>query len=137
MQVTEQNILEITPHVIGLLEQWNLTPEQIYALLGLEGDVKSRDMRKFRSNSKALPWSKELAERIDHISGIADALQTTFPHNSEMRALWLRQPHRRFAKAKPLAVMLNEGMDGLVKVRIEVDCAWGWSLSGGGSDSQQ
>jgi uncharacterized protein (DUF2384 family) len=129
MQVTEQNISDITPHIIGLLDEWKLTPEQILILLGLDEQVTTRDLRKFRSRSKALPYSDELAERIEHISGITDALQTTFPHNSEMRIMWLRKPHKRFQKARPLALILDEGLDGLIKVRIEVDCAYGWSLS--------
>ncbi len=129
MQVTEQNITRITPHIIGLLDEWKLAPEQILAVLGLEGEVSKRDLRKYRSRSRALPFSSELGERIEHISGITDALQTSFPHNSEMRIRWLRQPHRRFQGERPLAVILNEGLDGLVRVRIEVDCAYGWSLS--------
>ncbi len=135
MPVTEQNILEITPRIIALLEGWSLSPEQISTLLGLSEPLKSRQLRKFRSGSAALPFSGELAERIEHINGITEALQTTFPRNAEMRTLWLRQPHRRFQQARPLAIMLDEGLEGLIRVRIEVDCAWGWSLSEPGSHS--
>ena len=129
MNVTEQNILELTPHIIGLLDSWQLPPEQIAVLLGLEGQLSSRDFRKFRSKSAALPFSEDLAERVEHITGIIEALTTAYPHSREMRVLWLRRPLGRFDKAMPLAVMLNEGIDGLVRVRIEVDCAYGWSLS--------
>ena len=129
MDLTEQNISEITPHIIGLLDEWKLTPEQIFRLLGLEGQLSSRDLRKFRTKSAALPYSTDLAERIEHIVGIVDALQTTYPRNAEMRTMWLYQPHRRFDKIKPMAIMLEEGLDGLIRVRIEVDCAYGWSLT--------
>lgn len=129
MRVTEQNLAEATPHIIGLLDEWKLSPEQIIGILGLEGQVVARDLRKFRCAHKGLPFSEDLADRIEHIAGITEALQTSFPHNREMRTLWLRQPHRRFQKMRPLAVILKEGLEGLIRVRIEVDCAYGWSLS--------
>ena len=129
MDLTEQNISEVTPHIIGLLDEWKLTPEQIFRLLGLEGQLGSRDLRKLRTKSASLPYSTELAERIEHIVGIVGALQTAYPRNAEMRTLWLYQPLRRFDKATPMAVMLKDNLDGLIKVRIEVDCAYGWSLN--------
>lgn len=131
MEVTEQNIVDITPHVIGLLDEWRLPPEQIVYLLGLEGQIKPRDLRKYRARSKSLPFSEDLAERIEHIAGIVDALRTTHPFYPDARTKWLRKPHKRFAHNAPLAVMLNEGLDGLIRVRVEVDCAYGWSQSEG------
>lgn len=83
MDITEHNIFDITAHVMGVLDEWNLQPGQIIRLLGLEGQAKSRDLRKFRSKSKSFPFSADIVERIEHISGIVEALQTThpfFPH---------------------------------------------------------
>ena len=37
--------------------------------------------------------------------------------------------HRRFKQQNPLDVMLHEGMSGLLKVRIDIDCAFGWKIS--------
>ena len=126
MKVTQDNIHELTPQVIAVLDDWQLSPEQSLNILGLEETAKTRDLRKFRSKAKALPFSEELAERVEHIAGIVDALRTSFPFSAEFRAMWLRQKHRRFDEQPPLKVMLTEGLAGLVKVRVEVDCAYGW-----------
>ena len=62
-------------------------------------------------------------------STITDALRTTFPFSSQMRVMWLQKPHRRFQKRTPLSVMLDEGADGLQKVRVEVDCTYGYAIN--------
>jgi hypothetical protein len=51
--------------------------------------------------------------------------------------MWLQKPHRRFQQRSPLAVMLDEGTDGLMKVRIEVDCAYGYAINDALNASQQ
>ena len=79
---------------------------------------------------RAFPKTDELLTRIDHIIGIADALRTTFPFSDKMRLLWLRKPHRRFKKNTPLNVILTDNSpNGLLKVRMEVDCAYGYTIS--------
>ena len=131
MEVTQDKMTEVTPLVLRVLDEWNLDGPETLNLLGLENKNGSRELRKYRSNAKPLPYSPELATRIAHISGIVDALRTSYPFSAEFRAMWLRQPHRRFAQATPLSVMLKEGLAGLEKVRTEVDCAYGWSVMDG------
>jgi uncharacterized protein (DUF2384 family) len=129
MEVTPHNILELTPVVMAVLDRWRLNDSAICRLLGIDADTRSRELRKFRQNLKGLPFSDETAARIGHICGIDEALRTAFPHSDQMSALWLRQPHRRFDRQKPIQVMLDEGVDGLMQVHVEVDCAYGWTLT--------
>jgi len=112
------------------LDGWKLSSEQSLAVLGLEGSAKPRHLNSFRLGDKAFPNTKELLIRIDHIIGIADALRTTFPFSDKMRLMWLRKPHRRFKKNTPLAVIMgDDSPNGLLRVRMEVDCAYGTAIS--------
>lgn len=127
--LSNDEMLALTQAVIAHLDEWDISPEQMIGVLGLGQDVPSRVITQYRQGMKALPQTEDMMQRIDHLVGIADALRTTFPFSSQMRVLWLQKPHRRFQKRSPLAVMLDEGTDGLMKVRIEVDCAYGYAIN--------
>ena len=127
--LSSEQMLALSQAVIHHMDEWQITPEQMIDLLGVADQVKSRHLNALRIGSKALPNRAEVLQRIDHIVGIADALRTTFPFSSQMRHLWLQKPHRRFHKLTPLSVMLAEGVAGLQKVRIEVDCSYGYAIN--------
>ena len=114
--------------VIRHLDDWELDGEQSLRLLGLENELRPRQLVAVRHGDRLLPRNADLMVRIDHLVGIADALRTTFPFSSQMRLLWLRKPHRRFQRRQPLDVML-EGLNGLTKVRVEVDCSYGYAIN--------
>ena len=120
---------DLTRAVMRYLDTWKLSSEQIIRLLGLPEEIRSRQLAHFRSGIKAFPDDKSIWNCVDHIIGISDALRTTYPFSDEMRLSWIRKPHRRFKQQTPLAVMLNEGESGLLKIRIDVDCAFGWKIS--------
>ncbi len=111
------------------MDEWKISAEEMLTILGLDEEVRPRHLQQYRQGDKAFPQTAEMMDRIDHIVGIADALRTTFPFSSQMRVMWLRKPHRRFQRREPLAVMLDEGVDGLMRVRIEVDCAYGYAIN--------
>ena len=125
-----EELKAITQGVMTYLDGWNLSAEQVLAVLGLSEVAKKRHLQSYRMGDKAFPESADLMIRMDHIVGIADALRTTFPFSDKMRLLWLRKPHRRFKKNTPLAViMADDSPNGLLKVRMEVDCNYGHVIS--------
>ena len=127
---SKQDMLALTKGVMQYLDGWKLSSEQALIILGLDKAAKNRHLNSFRLGEKAFPKTDELLTRIDHIIGIADALRTTFPFSDKMRLMWLRKPHRRFKRNTPLAViMATDNPNGLLKVRMEVDCAYGYSIS--------
>lgn len=123
----KEKLLEVTGQVINYLDQWKIGADEIINILGL--DIKARHLPQYRKMEKSLPDTEETYHRVDHIVGIADALRTSYPFSEKMRVLWLHKPHRRFGKKAPMSVILQEGVDGLMRVRIEVDCAYGWAIS--------
>ena len=129
-EYSKADMLSLTQGVMAYIDGWKLSSEQALALLGLTEKSKTRHLNSFRMGDKAFPETDDLLIRIDHIIGIADALRTTFPFSDKMRLLWLRKPHRRFQKNTPLAVIMEDKTpNGLMKVRMEVDCNYGYSIS--------
>lgn len=127
--LSNEEMTALTQAVIHHLDEWSISSEDMLGILGLGDGVQPRVLTQYRQGMKALPQTEDMMQRIDHLVGIADALRTTFPFSSQMRVMWLQKPHRRFQKRSPLAVMLGEGTDGLMKVRIEVDCAYGYAIN--------
>lgn len=118
----------ITQMTMQVMDDWGLDGKQIIQLLALPENTRTRHLEKFRTGD-AFPMNKEIAIRIEHIAGIADALRTTYPRNIQMGARWLNTPHRRFKNNTPIATMLNSDK-GLLLVRSELDCAYAWDRSG-------
>lgn len=120
----------LTQGVMTYLDSWELSADQIVAILGLQSLIKTRQLQGFRSGDRVFPDSAELMIRVDHIIGIADGLRTTYPLSDQMRQIWLTKPHRRFQRKAPLTIMLNDKTpNGLLKIRMEVDCNYAYAIS--------
>ena len=120
-----QHQVEITRHIMRVLDEWQLSGKDIIKLLELPEKIRARNLDRFR-DGEAFPESEETLLRIEHIAGIADALRTSFPRNAHMGILWMRTPHRRFKNQPPLAILSEQGLNGLRMVRAELDCAFSW-----------
>ena len=125
---TDDEFMYITKTVMKVLDTWNLTTEQSVQVLGLSPQTKKRQLDKYRS-LKAFPNDDVIIKRLSHIVGISDALRTTFPRNLNMAEKWMKTNHRRFDNKTPLSVILEEGVNGLCKVRSELDCTFAWNAS--------
>ncbi len=120
----------LTQGVMTYLDSWQLTTDEIITILGLQDLIKTRQLASFRSGNRVFPESPEVLIRVDHIIGIADGLRTTYPLSDQMRQIWLTKPHRRFQRNTPLSVMLSDATpNGLLKIRMEVDCNYAYAIS--------
>lgn len=120
----------LTQGVMTYLDSWELSNQQILNVLGMQDEIKVRKLQAYRNGSEVFPDISQLISRVDHIIGIADALRTQFPFSDQMRLMWLRKPHRRFNRKPPLDLMLDaESANGLLKVRMEVDCNYAYAIS--------
>ncbi len=128
MSASLQSQVEITRHIMRVLDEWELPGKEIIKLLELPNKVRLRNLDRFR-DGEAFPESQTTLERIEHIAGIADALRTSFPRNAHMGILWMHTPHRRFQNQPPLSILSEQGLNGLRMVRSELDCAFSWSES--------
>ena len=121
--------IELTRAIVHILDDWGLSPAQQIALLALPETTRPGAFRQFRQNTP-LPMDETVLERIEHVIGIADALRTSYPHNARMGGIWLNRVNHRFDNRAPLAAMLEDGLAGLLAVRVHLDCAYDWHISG-------
>ena len=129
LDYTDEEFLYITNTVMKVLDSWNLTTEQTVQILGLSRQTKKRQLDKYRT-LKAFPKEELIVKRLSHVVGISDALRTTFPRNVNMSEKWMKTQHRRFNNETPLSIILEQGIDGLCRVRAELDCTFAWNASG-------
>ena len=114
--------------IIQLLDAWEIDSARQIIFLSLPEKTPLRAIRKYRKNTP-FPEIDELNEKVKHIIGIADALRTTYPRNSQMGSQWMNKPHRRLNGQTPVRVMFEQGVKGFVAVRSQLDCAFAWEDS--------
>ena len=124
-EMSHEDRIAMARAIIAILDSWGLSDSQQVAVLALPKGTPVRAVRRYRENTP-LPDDDAVRERVEHVVGIAEALRTTFPRNSQMGPQWLREPHRRFAQRAPLALIVEEGLSGLIAVRSHLDCAFAW-----------
>jgi hypothetical protein len=126
--MTDEECISLAGLIMSILDSWGLNGPAIMTVLNLPQGVPLRALRRYRENT-AFPHDEGVYERVDHIVGIYDALRTTYPHNPPMGLLWLRQRHQRFQGRSPLQLIVEDGLEGLLQVRIHLDCTYDWHVN--------
>jgi len=127
-QINEETRIELARSVMVLLDNWGLSNTEKLNILAFPDTTRSRSMRQYY-NGKPLPDNSKVLERVEHLVGIADALHTSYPLNEYMPKFWLNKSNKLFGDRTPLNCMLEDGLDGIVAVRIHLDCAYDWEIS--------
>ena len=128
-KLTEEQRLSATRKIMEAVDEWGLSGDQIIALVDLPKEQRTRHLQKFRDDMP-FPDLEQINIRIALLTGIVDALRTSYPRNVKMGARWMNMPHRRFQKRTPVRTMLEDGGEGVIAVLSELDCAYAWELSG-------
>jgi len=126
--LSEQERLQLGRLVINVLEEWEIPSSEQVNMLALPGKVSGRHMRRYQDDTP-LPDDPDVMKRVEHLLGIADALRTTFPRNNKIGVLWLKQPCKRLRRRRPMDIMLEDGLSGLITVRTHLDCSFAWRES--------
>jgi len=126
--MSEEDRLELTRGILNMLDDWEISAKDQLTLLGLS-DVPAREVKRLRE-SRPLPDDPEIMQRIEHLICIADALRTTYPFSKRMGKMWMHKPNREFRQRTPVAIVVAEGMVGIISVRSYLDCSFRWDLSG-------
>jgi len=128
MTIDEDKRVTITLKVMEVLSSWGLTSSQQAEILAMPSNVRSRHMHQYKEGVP-LPLSDEIDVRVDHILGISDALRTSYPLNFEMGAYWMKQASaKRFNNRAPISCIIEDGLEGLIAVRVHLDCAYDWHI---------
>ena len=126
--LTREDRTQLGRMVVNLLDDWGIKASDQVNILALPDGTPGRKMRRYHEDTP-LPDDPEVMKRVEHLMGIADALRTTFPRNANIGLLWLKQPCRRLRSRRPLEIMLEDGLSGLITVRTHLDCAFAWRES--------
>ena len=128
--------IAVTRAIVNLLDGWGVSAVDQLSLLALPAGTRPGAIRQFRQ-STPFPEDAGVMERVEHLVGIADALRTSYPHNTHMGAIWMNKVNHRFDNRTPLAAMIEDGLGGIIAVRVHLDCAYDWHISGSGGTSSQ
>ena len=127
-EINVEDRVALAKSIMKILDRWGLSAKEKLRLLAFPKETRSREVGQF-GQGKALPNDPALIQRVEHIFGIADALHTSYPLNEFMPVYWLKQNNRHFNNRTPLNCMLEDGLDGIVAVRVHLDCAYDWEIS--------
>ena len=122
--LTGEDRAELARLVVNLLDDWGVKAADQVNILALPEGTPTRMLRRYRDNTP-LPDDPDVLKRVEHLMGIADALRTTFPRNASIGLLWIKQPCRRLRR-RPIELIVEEGLSGLIKVRTHLDCSFAW-----------
>ena len=113
--------------MISLLDHWGVGDHEKINLLGLPAATKPRSLQGFH-NGKTLPNDENVVTRVEHLLGISQALSLANPLNERAAVMWLHRRNRRLDGRTPLATMIDDGLEGITRVRIQLDCSYDWYL---------
>ncbi|MDH3900580.1 MAG: DUF2384 domain-containing protein [Gammaproteobacteria bacterium] len=123
--LTAADRTELGRMVVNTMDDWGIRASDQVAMLALPDDTPTRMLRRYREETP-LPDDPAVLKRVEHLLGIADALRTTFPRNARIGVLWLKQPCKRLRRRRPLDIMIDDGLSGLITVRTHLDCSFAW-----------
>lgn len=105
--------------VMRAFDEWQLPKTDRQVLLGLGPNSRATLGR--YAKGYPLNNNRDLLDRVGYLLGIYQGLQILYPENPEIRAGWLRSPHRRFHGSTPIEVVNQFGLAGLPMVRGQID----------------
>ena len=114
--------------VVNMLDEWGIKASDQVNILALPDGTPTRMLRRYHDDTP-LPDDPAVMQRVEHLLGIADALRTTFPRNANIGLLWLKQPCKRLRRRRPMDIMIEDGLSGLITVRTHLDCSFAWRES--------
>lgn len=117
-----------TRSIMIILDGWGLNAAEQLSVLNLPEKTPSRALRKYR-DGQPFPRTAEVFERLEHITGIFEALRTSYPHNQQMGMMWMNKCNKHFVKRSPIVVIKEDGLRGLLQVRGHLDCTFDWFSS--------
>ena len=126
--LTPEDRTELARMVVNLLNDWGVEAADQVNLLALPEGTRTRMLRRYQEDTP-LPDDPAIMKRVEHLMGIAEALRTTFPRNASIGLLWLKQPCKRLRRRRPMDIMVEDGLSGLIMVRTHLDCSFAWRES--------
>ncbi|MDX2456901.1 MAG: DUF2384 domain-containing protein [Gammaproteobacteria bacterium] len=126
--LTQEDRTQLGRMVVNLLDDWGIRATDQISILGLPEDTRTRVLRRFQDDTP-LPDDPVVMKHVEHLLGIAEALRTTFPRNASIGLIWLKQPCKRLRSRRPMDILVEDGLSGLITIRTHLDCSFAWRES--------
>jgi hypothetical protein len=126
--LTQEDRTRLGRMAVNLLDDWGIGAADQVSILGLPEGTRTRMLRRFQDDTP-LPDDPVVMKHVEHLLGIAEALRTTFPRNANIGLIWLKQPCRRLRRRRPVDILVEDGLSGLITVRTHLDCSFAWRES--------
>ena len=123
--LTQEDRTQLGRLVVNLLDDWGIGAADQVRILGLPEGTRTRMLRRFQ-DATPLPDDPVVMKHVEHLLGIAEALRTTFPRNASIGLIWLKQPCKRLRRRRPMDILVEDGLSGLITVRTHLDCSFAW-----------
>jgi hypothetical protein len=104
----------------ALFDRWGLSAEMQLSLLGMSPESRKL-LAQYRRGERALPNSRDTLDRAGYLLGIHKGLRLLFPEDETMRFSWVARRNTLLDERTPLAVMVEDGMLGLMRIARFVD----------------
>lgn len=100
--------------LIDIFKQWGLHELNQAKLLGFKSMARLKQ-------GEPLPDNEAILERAGHLLAIERALTKLYPSQENKRKNWITIANIKFDNATPLKIMLEEGIEGIKKIREFVE----------------
>ncbi len=128
-EISVEDRIELARAVVSIMDEWGVAAGDQLAILGFPEDTPPRKLRLYRDETP-LPDDAGILKRVEHVIHIADALRTTYPISRNMRSMWMHRPVRRLRSRTPVSIMVEDGLDGIIRIRSHLDCSYMWDATG-------
>ena len=102
-----------------LFEYWDLAVPDRLTLLGLASGNRMTLQR--YAHGEPVTASRDTLDRVGHLLGIQKSLELLYPRNLDIQKGWMTSPNRLFHDRRPVDVVEEYGLPGLVMVRGTLD----------------
>ena len=102
--------------VTQLFGHWHLSRAEQVGLLGLP-NADERSLDRFRGGNRS-GINSDIEIRVGHLFAIHQMLRTVFPLNRDLAYRLPTAPNSSFDEKTPVAVIQEQGMPGLLRVRL-------------------
>ncbi|WP_420466061.1 MbcA/ParS/Xre antitoxin family protein [Panacagrimonas sp.] len=116
---TEAERKALARQVVKLLELWQLDKAKASEMLGLSANTRTTLSR--YAQGAALADQRDLLDRVGNLLGIHKSLRLLFPHNRDLAYRWPTTANRALGGRRPVDVIAEEGLPGLVALRGYLD----------------
>lgn len=132
--ISMEDRIDLARAVVAIMDEWGVDAADQLSIMGFPEDTPPRKLRLYRDETP-LPDDDRILERVEHLIHIADALRTTYPISRNMRSIWMHRPVRRLRRRTPISIMVEDGLEGIIRVRSHLDCSYMWDATGSSAEA--